>query len=264
MYIIIKYLKLYFEFVKQNIKAIMEYRADFFVGFFSTFMVQTSGILFVWVIFQNINDMKGWGFYEVTFVYGMLCISKALFGLFLGNLWDFGSTIRMGDFDRILLRPMPPLLHLAANKIHHNNLGEVAVGIVVVATSILKLKIHLGLTGTALMVIFVISGTLIFSAIMLITATLSFWMVNSKPITWAVFTISSFAQFPLVIFGKIVSIALTWIVPYAFVSFYPSTYFLDKGYGNMSLLSPVIALLLWIISLRFWKFGLKSYSSTGS
>lgn len=242
----------------------MEYRTDFFVGFVSTFAVQTSGILFVWVIFQNISDMKGWSFYEVTLVYGMLCLSKALFGLFLGNLWDFGYTVRMGDFDRILLRPLPPLFHLAANKIHHNNLGEATVGLIVLITSVVKLKIHLGLSGTILMVIFVLSGTLIFSAIILITATLSFWMVNSKPVTWAVFMVSNFAQFPLVIFGKIVTISLTWIIPYAFVSFYPATYFLDKGYGVMSMLSPVIALVLWVISLRFWKFGLKSYSSTGS
>jgi len=261
---IIKYAKLYIEFLKQNIKAILEYRADFIVGFLSTLMIQTSGLLFVWIIFQNISNIKGWSFYEVTMVYGMLGLSKALFGLFLGNLWDFGSSIRMGDFDRILLRPMPPLLHLAANKIHHNNLGEAVVALVVMITSLLKLKIYLGPTDIFLMLLFIISGTLIFSSIILITATLSFWMVNSKPLTWAVYTVSNFAQFPLIIFSKVVAVGLTWVLPYAFVSYYPATHFLNKGYGGISLLSPVIALGLWIISLAFWKFGLKSYTSTGS
>lgn len=259
-----RHLKIYIAFIKQNIKSIVEYRLDFLIGFFSTFLRQGSGILFVWMIFLNINDMKGWNFYEITFIYGMLSVSKSLFGLLYGGLWDFGNYVKQGEFDRVLLRPIPPLFYIMSNNINQSDIGELAIGIIILVTSIFKTRIDFGITEVIMLLIFIIGGTLIFSAIMLIAATLSFWMTDSKPIMLSFYSFSDFALYPLTIFNKFVAIALTWLIPYAFVSYYPANFFLDKGYKSISILSPFVALLLWFIALRFWNFGIKRYGSTGS
>jgi len=80
---LIKYIKLYIEFSKQSIKTNLEYRADFIIGVLSAILVQLSGILFVWLIFENIREIKGWSFYQVTFLYGLMSMSRGFFNLII-------------------------------------------------------------------------------------------------------------------------------------------------------------------------------------
>ena len=88
--------------------------------------------------------------------------------------------------------------------------------------------------------------------------------MNSHIIMDCVNSFQEFAFYPISIYPKIIGFILTWIFPYAFASFYPADYFLHMQYGILSVLTPVIAILLWIIALRVWKWGLKNYESTGS
>jgi len=258
-------MKLYYHFIKQNIKVMLEYRADFIIGALSTFMMQLSGILFIWVIFQNINDLNGWTFYEVALVYGVLTLGKSINHIFFDNLWVLGwQYIREGRFDRLLIRPISPLFHLIADRLQQDGFGHLIIGVIITVKSFMELDISLGVADILLLIVFIISSGGIFSAINLMTTTISFWVVNSNPFIWSVFSTHEFALYPLSIYGKFIRILLTWIIPYAFASFYPVNYFLDKGYGHLSLLSPGIAVILWIVALRVWQFGINNYSSTGS
>lgn len=260
-----KYPKLYLEFVKQNIKVMLEYRVDFIIGALSTFLMQLGGILFVWVVFENIHDLNGWSFYEVTFVYGLLTMGKAINHIFFDNLWVLGQQyIRQGRFDILLLRPISPLFHLIADKLQQDGFGHLLVGIIIMNKSMNELNIHMGAIDILMLIIFILSSGAIFSALNLITSIGGFWTVNSNALMWPVFSTHEFALYPLSIYHKLIRIALTWVVPYAFASFYPVNYFLDKGYKNMAYLTPVVAIVLWMIGLRVWNFGIKHYSSTGS
>lgn len=260
-----RYMKLYLQFVKQNFKIMLEYRADFIIGFFSTFLLQFAGIFFVWVVFDNIGDIKGWTFYEVILIYGFLTLAKSINHIFFDNLWVLGQVyVRQGKFDTLLLRPVSPLFHLIADKIQQDGFGNLVIGIILISKSLLELNIQLGLAEMIMMFIFVLSGGLIFAAINLITTTTSFWFVQSNMFMWSTFSISEFALYPLSIYHKSIGILLTWFIPYAFTSFYPAGYFLEKGSVGMSLCTPFIAIILWVIALRVWNFGIKNYSSTGS
>ncbi|QOR68860.1 ABC-2 family transporter protein [Cytobacillus suaedae] len=260
-----RYIKLYLEFVKQNFKVMLEYRADFLIGFFSTFLLQVGGIFFIWVIFDNIGDIQGWTFYEVTLIYGMLTLAKSINHIFFDNLWVLGQQyVRQGKFDVLLLRPISPLFHLVADKIQQDGFGNLVIGIILVTKSVMELGIGFTVLDFFMMLIFVISGGFIFAAINLITTTTSFWFVESNMFMWSTFSLSEFALYPLGIYHKAIGILLTWLIPYAFASYYPAGFFLDKGPIMMSLLTPVIAVVLWLIALRVWNFGIRNYSSTGS
>ena len=262
---LVKYAKLYLEFAKQNIKVMLEYRTDFIIGALSTFVSQLTGIIFIWLIFENIGNIKGWSFYEISFIYGLLTMSKGINHVFFDNLWVLGvQYIKEGKFDLLLLRPISSLFHLLANKIQQDGFGSLIVGIILTVVSINKIGIHMGIVDILLLIIFVLSGSGIFFAINLITATTSFWFIESTPFIWSVFMTNDFALYPMDIYNKYIKILLTWIIPYGFASFYPASYFLNKGYAQLSLLSPIVAIILCIIASRVWKFGLSHYESVGS
>ena len=65
----VRYLKLYNKFLKQYIKTLMEYRADFLLGLIGFVLVQGVGIVFIGLVFNSIPTLKGWSFYEILFIF---------------------------------------------------------------------------------------------------------------------------------------------------------------------------------------------------
>lgn len=243
----------------------LEYKTDFVIGVFSTLLTQFYGIFFVWVIFENIKQIHGWTFYEITFVYGLLTLAKGLDMFFFDNLHALGfEYVKEGKFDIFMIRPISPLFQLVASYTQQDGIGLLILGSIVISKSLAELKITFGVLDIFLLIIFVISGAAIISAINLIFATTGFKTINSHIIMSSINSFQEFAFYPIIIFPKFIGFVLTWILPYAFVSFYPSDYFLNKQCGIFSILTPIIAIILWIIALRVWNWGLKNYSSTGS
>lgn len=260
-----KYISLYFEFLKQNVKTMLEYKTDFVIGVFSTLLTQFYGIFFVWVIFENIKVIHGWTFYEITFVYGLLTLAKGLDMFFFDNLHALGfEYVKEGKFDIFMIRPISPLFQLIASYTQQDGIGLLILGAIVVSKSLAELKIAFGPLDVLLLIIFVISGAAILSAINLIFATTGFKTINSHVIMSSVNSFQEFAFYPIAIYPKFIGFILTWIFPYAFASFYPADYFLNKQYGVLSVLTPLIAIVLWGIAIRVWGWGLKNYESTGS
>jgi ABC-2 type transport system permease protein len=259
-----RYLNLYGYFLIQRFKILMEYRLNFFIGAASTAILQAASLAALWVVMSQIPSLNGWSFDEVLLIYGLLTIGESITHMFADNLWTIGNYVRHGDFDRFLVRPIDPLFHLLADRFCHDGIGNFVTGGVLVGIAMHNLGIPLTVLNALYLVMTVLSGGLIFIALNVITATSVFWMVESIPVTQMVYTMNEFAKYPLSIYQGGIRILLTWIIPYGFVSFYPASYLLGRDVGPMVWLSPVVALVLSGVAYRFWLFGLRHYSGTGS
>ena len=260
-----RYANLYWYFLIQRFKILMEYRVNFIIGASSTFFLQGSSILAIWVVMSQIPSLNGWSFDQVLLIYGLVTLSKSINHMFADNLWTIGRQyIRTGGFDRFLVRPIDPLFHLLADRFCHDGIGNFIVGAVLVAKSTYSLGIVWTPLNLIYLVVSVLSGGMIFIALNLITCVSSFWIMDSVPITRLVFDNHLFAQYPLTIYPKAISIWLTWLIPYGFTSFYPANYLLGKDIGALAFLGPVIAAILMFLAYRFWLFGLRHYTGTGS
>jgi len=263
--IMVRYAELYWLFLINRLKILMEYRVNFIIGASSTIFLQAAGLLTIWVVMRQIPSLNGWSFDEVLLIYGLVTLAKSINHMFADNLWTVGrSYIRTGGFDRFLVRPIDPLFHLLADRFCHDGIGNFLVGtaLVIKASSALQIAwtpLHLLYLITA-----VISGGLIFIALNLITCVSAFWIMDSVPVMRLVFDNHLFAQYPLTIYPKAIGIWLTWVIPYGFASFYPASHLLGYDIGYLAWLGPVIAISLLAISYRVWLFGLKHYSGTGS
>jgi ABC-2 type transport system permease protein len=260
-----RYANLYWHFLVQRLKTLMEYRASFILGASSTIVWQASSIAAVWVVMQQVPSLNGWSYDEVLLVYGLITLSKSINHMFADNLWTLGRVyIRSGGFDRFLVRPIDPLFHLLADRFCQDGVGNFLVGLVLVIRSTNALDIVWTPSKLAMLVVGVISGGLIFIALNLITCVTAFWIVDSVPVTRLVFDNHLFAQYPLTIYPRAVGILLTWLIPYGFASFYPASYLLGRDFGSLAWLGPVVAAILLFIGYRFWQTGLKYYSGTGT
>lgn len=97
----------------------MEYKVDFLIGILSVFIQQFASIFFIKVVFDHIETLKGWNFYQILLIYGIAFAGRAIHHIFFDNLWTIGwQYIRTGNFEDLFVCPLLNFSEkMAVNKI---------------------------------------------------------------------------------------------------------------------------------------------------
>ena len=80
---VIDNIKLYFSFLKASLKEMLIYRIDCIVGSISQIITQLVEIIFIWIVFQNTENLVGWDFRQVLLLYGITLISIGMSSFYL-------------------------------------------------------------------------------------------------------------------------------------------------------------------------------------
>lgn len=116
----------------------------------------------------------------------------------------------------------------------------------------------------------VLGGSMVQAASLIASSTMSFFTVGSNPVMdFLLWDMKQFTNYPITIFPKGIQFILTFLLPFAFINFYPASALLGKsipdGYpAVLPGLSPLVGLLVFILSILMWNRGLSHYKSTGS
>jgi ABC-2 type transport system permease protein len=261
-----KYLKLYGIFLARYLQRLMEYRLDFLIGVAGYFLLQASGILFLWLVFRKIPALNGWSFNQLLFIYGFSLIPKGLDHLFCDNLWMLSDRLVVnGEFDRYLLRPVNPLFQLLAEVFQPDALGEVAVGIGVLCIAVGRLHLVFGPLQILMLVLTVGFGTLVYTAVKLFVASLAFWIKDSFFILNVVYTLGDFARYPVSIYSRWIQAILSFVLPFAFAAFIPAAWFVGKIGLPLALFGTMAAgSVSFTLAYLVWKAGIQAYESAGN
>ncbi len=260
-----RFFKIYGLFLRQYLKGLMEYRVDFLIGMFAFLLSQGTGLLFLYIIFQNIQSLAGFAIEEILLMYGLALIPKGIDHLFFDNIWLLPQRVRQGQMDRYLLRPISPLYVFLIERFQPDAFGEIILGTALTATTLSRLQLSLGFGEIIGLVSFVTIGIFIFTALKLMTASTSFWLKNSYPLMQITYNLSDFTKYPILIFPKFIQSIMTYVIPFALVSYYPALFLLGRiSYWEVAGLLLAVTLVLSTLALWVWKCGLKHYESAGS
>ena len=259
------YIGIYLYMIKLRIKITLTYRANFLISFFTNIPIQIVEFLFIWVIFQNITDLQGWSFYEMTLVYGFMIAAKGLADTFFDNFYEMPKDyIRNGKFDTVMVQPMNELFNLIARDCYMGAISGFFLGVAIIVVSLINLPIAIGLTEILLIIAFILMGGLMFGGIMLISTVPSFYIIDGLDVIWSVYMFYQLALYPIGIYGTFIKGLVTFIIPFAFVSYYPVAFLLGKAGGFMAMFTPIMLTLVWFVGIQLWKKGVHDYGSTGS
>jgi len=253
-------------FFAQRVKVSMAYRFDFFISTVSTVAFGVMNISLLYAICSRIPTLLGWSFNELLLIYGLGELNFGVFAMFFTFLYRVPSLyIVEGKLDQILTRPAPTYLQLAAEGFNFKDIIIVIKGIGIVIYASSQLSLDLSVAHLLIVALLCLSAVAIYSSVFTIFASLSFWVIDRAGFFSPLFPISDFSRFPVTIYPLGIRPFLTWLVPFAFVAFYPATVILDRGeFLNMAGLAPLVALAFVLVASRFWRAGLARYESTGT
>lgn len=258
-----RFLKLVGAYYKSNILPIKVYDKDFLFGVISMILDYASKLLILFFIFEIVDNINGWDYYQLLFIFGINTLCLSLWSCFCINTISLPYYIRDGKMDTFLIRPLHPLFQIMMDGFDEDAWGELIVGIIITVIGFIKLK--LSLIFIIILPIVCISGAFIYAGISILFSTASFFTSTKVDFANLVFEFSEFAMYPMGIYNKSLRILFSTLIPIAFVSYYPSLGIFESVKNILLLiLLPVISFVYFLITVKVWNIGLKRYGSTGS
>lgn len=248
----------------------MQYRLSFVLLLIGMAGVTVLDFIEIGVIFRHIPRLGGWTFAEVAFLYGTTAISFSFCDLIVGHLDELPALVRNGTFDVMLTRPLGSLFQIATVDFALRRLGKTLQGVAVFAYAVAALNIAWDPSRVIVTALTIVTGTLIFMAIWILGAAAVFWLVDAREVINSVTYGGNYlTSHPINIFGIWVRRLMAFVIPLAFVNYYPALYVLGKSDalgmpGFFRFLSPLVAAAAAIVASVAWRFAVRTYRSTGS
>lgn len=250
------------------VRASMAYPASFWMLAVSSFLMTGLDFVGIWIIFGVVDDLGGFSLTEIGFLYGATGLGIAFADLVVGRVERLGQMIRMGRLDTMMTKPVPLLVQVCADEFALRRFARVLQSGAVFGWASTYVDWTPARVGVA--VAMVVSGSLIYFSLWISLACIQFWTADSSEAANA-FTYggNTVMQYPMTVFPGEVVKALTFVLPIAFVNWYPALYILgrDDPFGMPSWLqfaSPLAAAASVLVCALVWRTGVRHYRSTGS
>lgn len=252
------------------IRSTMTYRTSFFLATFGNATITLLDFAAIAIMFSHVDALGGFTLPEIALLYGSCSASLGLADLLLGNTDRIGSRIRDGSLDTMLVRPVPVLAQVAADRFALRRLGRIVQGLGVLVWAVSALDVQWTAGKVLLVPVMILAGAGIFGAVMVAGAAFQFAAGDAAEVQNS-FTYGgcTMLQYPPTVFAKDLLRGVTFIVPLAFVNWLPALYVLGRpdplGLPQwVAFVSPLVAFLVFLPASLAWRAGVRSYRSTGS
>lgn len=263
-------IELYFRLVGARMRGQMQYRVSFLLETIAQFFATFLDFLTVFFIFDRIPSLRGWSLGEVALLYGLTATAFAI-EEFVGRGFDvFHREVVRGEFDRVLIRPWDTFFQILAAEFPLRRFGRLGQAVLVLAFAIRSVGLRWTWAKALYLPLVLASGCAFYLAVIIVQATVSFWTVQAVEFT-NIFSYggTEMASFPLEIYADWFRKFFIFIVPLAFVSYFPGLYLMGKpdplGFPTwFAFLTPLVCFAVLGLAVAFWHYGVRHYQSTGS
>jgi ABC-2 type transport system permease protein len=260
---------LYVRLVGARLRSQWQYRTSLAletVGMFVTGFLDFAVIL---VLFHNVPALGEWTVAEVALLYGISGCAFALTDMAIGHLDRLGQLVRDGNFDLVLVRPRSTLFQVVTTDFHLRRVGKAAQALIVLGYGLTANDIAWTVPRVAVLAAALVAAAAIFASVWVAVICIVFWSVEGAE-TANTFTYGGqyLAQYPINIFDAWLRRFLAYVVPTAFVSYFPALYVLDKPDplglpGFLQFLSPAVAVAAACFAGLVWRTAVRHYRSAG-
>jgi ABC-2 type transport system permease protein len=221
-------------------------------------------LFFLFSIFKHTDALVGYTLPEVALFFLTFNIIDILAQLFFRGIYGVRSLIREGDFDYFLIQPTNVLFRVAFHTVDF--LDVVTILPVLYVTFYVIRQIPGGISMSRLLVygLLILNGLVIAFAIHIAVAGLAVLTQELENTIWIYRDLMTLGRFPSDIYGAPMRAILTFIMPVAVMVSFPAKAYLGK-------LQPVwlahalgMAMTSLALSLLFWRFATRRYTSVSS
>lgn len=253
-----------------RVRSELQYRTSFALFLVSQVIISVLDLAAILALFTKVSSLGGWSRSQVIVLYGVSSTGFGLADVTLSPVELTAQWVRLGTFDRLLVRPAGSLAQLLGHEFELRRLGRsvqplaaLVIGLVVVRSALGPLELLL-LAGA------IVGSAVLFGSLFVLTSSLAFWTPSTQEVANA-FTYGSnvASTYPVHIFGEWLRRFLLGVVPVGLTAYGPVVVALDAP-NPLALpravlaAGPLAAVPFVVVAGLVWRAGNRRYGSTGS
>ncbi|MDJ0675441.1 MAG: ABC transporter permease [Calothrix sp. MO_167.B42] len=258
-----RYLRVLGLFWNAAIASEMEYRFNFFLATLSSLSNFIGSIFGLFLFYGKGYTFSGWSWEEALIVVGIFTLLQGFSAAFLvPNLNRIVRHVQEGTLDFILLKPIRSQFWLSCHTISPWGLPDIILGTILIGYA--GEKLGLGLSNYLLGLVPLFCGLIILYSLWFMLGSTSIWFVKIYNVTEVLRGLLEAGRYPMVAYPATYRFFFTFIVPVAFLTTIPAEAILGRGQINSLIGAGLLAVGLFFVSTRFWRFALRFYTSASS
>jgi ABC-2 type transport system permease protein len=256
-------LRLYVWHVKLNVSRSMMYRFDFISGIFISIFISGIAPFIQYLIFTQTRGYPNWTLDQILLFQGLLLLWFGIRDVLFGDIRNLIlDLVWKGEFDRLLLKPYPPIGVLLCSGFQLNGMGSCIAGLLVTTLAYLRLDVTISIWTLPLLLLILICGLVLYMAVTITFAALVIMMIQMGRMNEMFEKIMDFGSYPMNIFPAGVRILLITLLPFAVWTYYPSQILLHRIDYQMWIAAAFSFVMFWL-SIMLWNQCLRKYTSAG-
>lgn len=252
-------------YLRVGIQNEMQYRANFFVQLGQSLISLATGLIGLWLVFSQTNELNGWTESELLVVMGIFVLMGGVINAIIQpNMTRLLEEIQLGTLDYALTKPADAQGLISVREFRLWSLTDVLVGILVLSYGILHYQGYVGIGQSLAFMLALLMGSILIYCFWLIITSTAFWIVRVDEIVNLFQGVYAAGRWPVSIYPRWLQVGLTFIVPVAFAVTIPAEALTSRL--TPLILAGTLALTIFfsVLARLIWRFGLKNYSGASA
>jgi ABC-2 type transport system permease protein len=257
-----RYFKIYLVILKINLTHLFIYRANLINNVISSLAWGMFSIITMLLFTSQTKQVLSWSREELMFLTATYAVLIGIFHtLFSRNFDRLSQIIHYGELDSLLVKPMDSQFTISFWLVNYAALMRLIIGVGLMIYLIINGHWVISWYSVVYFCIMIGIGVISLYSVWLIFMTLIIWQTHLYNLVDLMYTVSGFGRMPKELYQETIGMFSLIILPVVLAINVPAKAMLDKPISFDVLILLMISIVLFVFSRKFWKFGLKYYTS---
>jgi ABC-2 type transport system permease protein len=219
-------------------------------------------VAFLFFLVKGSENLAGYNSTQAIFFFLTFMVVDTTAQFLFREVYKFRSLVVSGDFDLVLVKPVNSLFRVlmgGADVIDLITLPPLFLGVIYVGSLLSPTVFQI-----FLYLILILTGILISTAFHIIVISFGIITLEVDHTIMIYRDVTNMGRFPVDIYKEPLKSVLTFFIPVAIMMSLPAKALMGLAGLGAVFLAIVISFVFMFVSLRFWNFALKKYSSASS
>ncbi|WP_159067833.1 ABC transporter permease [Paenibacillus ihuae] len=241
------------------------YKFNFFTVFLTITAYFSVQLIFMHLVYSNVDSLAGWTRYEMFFYIGTFNIIDSLwtFGPFF-NLLAIPGVIRSGALDYYITKPVNSQFLISLRNVDPGSIISALAGVTLITFALIQGGMELTYARAGLYIVSIFHALLIQYSVYFIFTCLAFWLVKADFVDSIHGILCYFSTRPVDIYKGFIRFVLSYVLPYGLALTVASKAAVKTIQFPEYTLFLILSWSIFAVSVGVWRFSLKHYSSASS
>lgn len=220
-------------------------------------------LIFLGFLFRGTNGIAGYSRTQIIFFYLSFNLTDTLAQLFYREVYRFRQLVVSGTLDYVLVKPLNPLIRVLMGG--GDILDLIMLCLLVAITTIFTINnFTINIANLLLYLSLIINGFVIATAFHILVLGIGVMTTSVDHMVMIYRDMTSMMRIPVDLYIEPIRFLLTFVLPLGIMITFPAKAFLGLLSWQLILLSLGFGITSFFLSLKFWNFAIKKYSSASS